>query len=85
MKTNGEITCQRCHGLMVPDRFQDLQDETGQITFYGWRCLVCGDIVDPLIHAHRQAHRAHPQQQPAATSPKNRTLSRLPRRLTPSD
>ncbi len=71
MKKNGEITCRRCHGLMVPERFQDLQDDTGQLSFYGWRCLTCGEIVDPLIQAHRQ-------HQPDAAAPKNRTLSRLP-------
>lgn len=74
MKKNGEITCRRCHGLMVPERFLDLQDDTGQLSFYGWRCLTCGEIVDPLI----QAHRAHRHRHPAAATPKNRTLSRLP-------
>jgi hypothetical protein len=38
---------------MVVDRFTDLLDETGQITFGGWRCLACGEIVDPVIVANR--------------------------------
>ena len=40
--------------MMVPDRFADLADDTGQIEFGGWRCLVCGNIADPVIVANRQ-------------------------------
>jgi hypothetical protein len=39
---------------MVSDRFADLADDTGQIEFVGWRCLVCGNIADPVIVANRQ-------------------------------
>jgi hypothetical protein len=42
---------------MVADRFTDLLDETGQITFGGLRCVSCGEIVDPVILSNRQ-HRA---------------------------
>ncbi|MBI3607111.1 MAG: hypothetical protein HY207_04000 [Nitrospirae bacterium] len=45
--------CERCRGLMVADRFTDLLDETGQITFGGWRCISCGEIVDPVIVTNR--------------------------------
>jgi hypothetical protein len=38
---------------MVADRFTDLLDETGQITFGGWRCVLCGEIVDPVIVTNR--------------------------------
>jgi hypothetical protein len=38
---------------MVVDRFTDLLDETGQITFRGWRCVCCGEIVDPVIVTNR--------------------------------
>jgi len=56
------MQCVRCNGLMVLDRFADLADDTGQIEFGGWRCLVCGNIADPVIVANRQ----HP---PAARKP----------------
>lgn len=69
MKKNGEITCRRCQGLMVPERFQDYYDDTGQLSFYGWRCLTCGEIVDPVI----QTHRTHRQRRPTAAAQKNRT------------
>ena len=48
------MQCVRCNGLMVEDRFIDLWDDTGQIEFGGWRCLVCGNIADPIILANRQ-------------------------------
>lgn len=47
------MECQRCRGLMVSDSFTDLLDETGQIRFGGWRCLACGEIVDPVIVTNR--------------------------------
>ena len=53
-KGGEEMQCVRCNGLMVFDRFADLADDTGQIEFGGWRCLVCGNIADPVIVANRQ-------------------------------
>ncbi len=48
------MRCPRCNGLMISDRFQDLQDSTGHIHFYGARCLVCGEIVDQMILENRR-------------------------------
>ena len=47
------MKCLRCEGVMLPERFQDIQDETGKITFYGWRCVTCGEILDPVIMRNR--------------------------------
>ncbi len=49
------MQCVRCNGLMVIDRFDDLADDTGQLGFAGWRCLVCGNITDPVIIANRHS------------------------------
>jgi len=38
---------------MINDCFTDLLDETGQLRFHGWRCVSCGEIVDPVIIANR--------------------------------
>jgi hypothetical protein len=38
---------------MVEDRFVDLV-ESGEAGFGGWRCLVCGNITDPVIVANRR-------------------------------
>jgi len=48
------MRCPRCKGLMVRERFQDIGDDTGQIYFEGLRCLVCGEILDPVIVANRK-------------------------------
>ncbi|MFZ5862023.1 MAG: hypothetical protein ACOYXR_04135 [Nitrospirota bacterium] len=61
------MQCSRCRGLMVVDRFTDLLDETGQITFPGWRCLACGEIVDPVIMSNRQRKVALPTSKPRHT------------------
>lgn len=39
---------------MIRDQFLDLSDDTGKFRFYGWRCLVCGDVIDPVILANRR-------------------------------
>lgn len=45
--------CKRCNGLMIRDSFLDLRDDTGRLTFEGWRCLNCGEVVDPVVLTHR--------------------------------
>ena len=42
--------CPRCKGAMVYERFQDMLDQ-----FYAWRCLNCGEIVDPVVARNRGA------------------------------
>ena len=39
-----DARCERCSGLMVPER-------DGEVV--GWRCLLCGDRIDPVILAQR--------------------------------
>jgi len=42
---------------MVYEVFEDLRDDTGQLNFQGWRCMICGEILDPLILSNRQSRR----------------------------
>jgi tRNA(Ile2) C34 agmatinyltransferase TiaS len=42
--------CHRCGGLMVPEKVFELGS-------FDWRCVSCGERVDPVILAHREAHR----------------------------
>lgn len=53
------MECPRCHGIMVQDVFEDLQDDTGSLSFQGWRCIICGEILDPVI-ANNRASRPTP-------------------------
>ncbi len=47
------MTCQRCQGLMVEDHLLDMEESYGCPWIRGWRCVCCGDIVDPLIRRRR--------------------------------
>jgi phage major head subunit gpT-like protein len=40
--------------LLHPERFSDFNDQTGQFHFPGWRCLACGEVLDPVILANRR-------------------------------
>ena len=28
-------------------------------TFFGWHCVICGDVLDPVILLHRLSHNAN--------------------------
>ena len=49
------MRCQRCQGCMISDHFMDLMNVTGEMDFNGWRCLNCGNIIDPVIVRQRQS------------------------------
>ena len=40
------MTCQRCEGLMVLERYDDLELGSAGYEVSAWRCLNCGSIVD---------------------------------------
>ncbi|MCX8116438.1 MAG: hypothetical protein N3G78_00720 [Desulfobacterota bacterium] len=42
------MRCQRCGGIMVSEVFYGLHD-----VFQGYRCLFCGEIIDPVILRNR--------------------------------
>jgi hypothetical protein len=42
------MKCAKCHGKMHAEKFYGRNG-----TFHGWRCLLCGDIIDPVILLHR--------------------------------
>ncbi len=50
------MRCPRCRNVMVEQIFEDLQDDTGCLYFKGWRCVTCGEVLDPLILSNRAAH-----------------------------
>jgi len=47
------VDCPRCHNAMMADSYMDLLDDTGEIGISAWRCLSCGEVLDPLILANR--------------------------------
>lgn len=52
------MKCTRCHGLMVADDLIDLRESYLPMWMRGWRCVACGNIVDPLINRHRMIQQA---------------------------
>jgi len=44
---------------MIADIYTDLLDDTGQIGITAWRCLTCGEVLDPVILSNRN-HRPEP-------------------------
>ena len=42
------MQCQRCNVVMIRERFYGPGDP-----FWGWRCVLCGNIFDPIILENR--------------------------------
>ena len=45
------MSCARCGGAVVIEEFLD--DRGSSLGFEGQRCLNCGHIEDPVIHANQ--------------------------------
>lgn len=45
--------CFRCRGALTYEKFYGNDD-----AFWGWKCLICGEIIDPVILANRQLMNA---------------------------
>lgn len=52
------MECTRCDGLMVSDDLIDMRESSIPMWLKAWRCVSCGNIVDPLIQQHRMIHQA---------------------------
>jgi hypothetical protein len=42
------MRCHRCNGIMANERFYGPGEP-----FWGWRCIICGEVFDPLIWENR--------------------------------
>ncbi|MEW6542568.1 MAG: hypothetical protein AB1411_03045 [Nitrospirota bacterium] len=61
MKTRPKIVrravpprCDRCGGLLVFEWIGELNGDDGT-----WRCVICGERIDPVVVAHRREMAAH--------------------------
>ena len=52
-KEKMRINCHKCKGLMAFEKFYG-----GDDPFFGWHCLMCGEILDPVILLHRLSQDA---------------------------
>lgn len=50
------MTCSRCHGLMVATRLEEAAGATSGGPLSGWKCLLCGEVIDSVIAANRRHH-----------------------------
>ena len=57
LESSHRDTCPRCGGLLVFQEFMDVHDDTGIINFYAQHCLLCGEVIDPVILKHRHEIR----------------------------
>ena len=48
------MTCDRCNGLMVSERIYDFQGMSSDLCVNGYRCLLCGNLVDATILENRR-------------------------------
>jgi hypothetical protein len=48
----GPMKCYHCSNDMVYEKFYGPQEH-----FWGWRCIFCGEIVDPVILENRNFSR----------------------------
>ena len=46
-------SCSRCGGNMVHESFFNLNEQ-----FTGLKCVICGDVIDPVILQNRQLIKA---------------------------
>jgi hypothetical protein len=51
------MNCLKCHGNMNYEEFVSGAAEGTSWAYEGWRCIYCGDIIDPIILRHRQKTR----------------------------
>jgi len=49
------MKCLRCGGAMIDTKFYN-PDEC----FWGLKCVICGDIIDPLILTNRMSANPEP-------------------------
>ncbi len=49
------MTCPRCQGLMVSITLDDPESSPLGEPILGWRCLLCGEVVDETIVANRKS------------------------------
>ena len=75
------IRCQRCKGWMAFEKNYGLND-----VFFGWHCVICGDIIDPVILLHRISQNADitiPETEEKIISRIKRYMSARQRRYEP--
>ncbi len=48
------MDCPRCHGLMIVEQCRDVLESSATFCVDGYRCLLCGEILDQAILDNRR-------------------------------
>ncbi len=51
------MNCPRCHGLMVSVMLEDAKGTIAKDPVIAFRCVLCGEILDPTIAENRRLPR----------------------------
>jgi hypothetical protein len=54
MESSFFTKCLRCNGAVIYDKFYGPSEQ-----YWGWKCLICGEIVDPVILANRKMMQSY--------------------------
>jgi hypothetical protein len=54
------MTWERCEGLMVSEWISDMHGMSSGLYANGYRCLLCGNLVDAMILENRQRYVEQP-------------------------
>ena len=49
-----KMNCSKCGGLMIFEEFARTATEEKRWLYEGWRCVHCGEIIDPVILLNRK-------------------------------
>jgi hypothetical protein len=50
------MQCPRCRNPVVQEVFVDYESGASVMSFVGYRCVICGEILDETIQRHRAEH-----------------------------
>jgi hypothetical protein len=66
------LRCGRCHGRMIPDTYPN-----GVQSFWEWKCMSCGEVIDPLILSNRAKQNLHVDRDQRDSSQGGRSLGTI--------
>lgn len=54
------MKCPKCQGMMVQDLLYDVFESTGHLPSEAWRCISCGNVIDPVVLRNRSKQGFEP-------------------------
>ena len=66
------MRCPRCGGVMDHEWFTNMEQEGMSWSYDGWRCIYCGEVIDPLILYNRLTSKGRMEETTAAGAHRGR-------------